>query len=190
VSLLEAGIYGRRFSFFVISAAPEEVIISALEGLVPPERIRGTRFKYDEATGEIASVERLPAGYVKVAVLDALQAELHVTPDRIVYVGDGSSDIHVMLHVNRRDGFTIAVSENEHIAPIAERTVLSDDALSVLVPVLEDVIGCPGPAAVRAFFEANGLEVQEWDKMQIDLVTIREIRGAAPLEAMIVAETP
>jgi 2-hydroxy-3-keto-5-methylthiopentenyl-1-phosphate phosphatase len=188
-ALLEAGIHGRLFSFYVISAAPEEVITSALDGLVPPERIRGTRFKYDEDTGEIQSVEQLPAGYGKVAALDALQSELHVTPDRIVYVGDGSSDIHVMLHVNRRDGFTIAVSENEHISPIALRTVLSDDALSVLVPVLEDVIGCTGPSAVRAFFEANGLEVQEWDKMQIDLVTIREIRGSHAREATFVAET-
>jgi hypothetical protein len=38
--------------------------------------------------------------------------ELQLGSDRLVYVGDGSSDIHVMLHVNRRDGYTIAVSEN------------------------------------------------------------------------------
>jgi 3-deoxy-D-manno-octulosonate 8-phosphate phosphatase KdsC-like HAD superfamily phosphatase len=36
---------------------------------------------------------------------------IQVGPDRIVYIGDGSSDIHVMLHVNHRDGFPIAVSE-------------------------------------------------------------------------------
>jgi 2-hydroxy-3-keto-5-methylthiopentenyl-1-phosphate phosphatase len=177
VGLLASGVDGHHFSFFVISAAPEEVIRSALEGVVPPERVHGTRFDYDPATGEIRSVARLPAGYGKVAVLDELQAALQVSPDRIVYVGDGSSDIHVMLHVNRRDGFTIAVSENKHIAPIARRTVLSDNALSVLVPVLEDVVGRGGPARVRAFFEAHGLEVQEWDKMQVDLVKIREGRS-------------
>ena len=44
-----------------------------------------------------------------------------------------------MLHVNRREGLTIAVSENKYITQIAKRTILSDDALSVLVPVLEDV---------------------------------------------------
>src|SRR5881396_2503888 len=36
VRLLQEGIEGHRFSFYVISAAPEEVIQSALEGVVPP----------------------------------------------------------------------------------------------------------------------------------------------------------
>lgn len=54
-------------------------------------------------------------------------------------MGDGGSDIHVMLHVNRREGFTIAVSQARHIAPIAKRTVLSDDALSIIVPILEEI---------------------------------------------------
>lgn len=179
VHLLEQGIEGHAFAFNVISAAPEAVIQSALEGIVPTERIHGTRFQHHPETGEIQSVVRLPAGYGKVAVLDGLQGALQLSPDRIVYVGDGSSDIHVMLHVNRRDGFTIAVSENKHIAPIARRTVLSDNALCVLVPLLEDVVGWPGSARIRAFFEAHGLEVQEWDKMQVDVLKIRV--GAAGL---------
>ena len=61
--------------------------------------------------------------------------------DRIVYVGDDSSDVHVMLHVNRLDGMTIAVSENKYITQIARRTILSGDALSVMVPVLEEIVG-------------------------------------------------
>lgn len=174
MDVLAAGIDGHRFTFAVISAAPEEVVRSALEGIVPPEHIHGTRFHYDPDSGEIRSVARLTAGYGKVAALDAVQAELQVCADHVVYVGDGSSDIHVMLHVNRRSGFTIAVSENKHIAPIARRTVLSDNALSVLVPVLEDVIGWDSPARVRGFFEGHGLAVQEWDKMQVDVVTFRE----------------
>ncbi|HWL86807.1 MAG TPA: hypothetical protein VNO21_13445, partial [Polyangiaceae bacterium] len=36
VELLDRGLEGYRFSFFVISAAPREVIQAALEGLVPP----------------------------------------------------------------------------------------------------------------------------------------------------------
>ena len=76
----------------------------------------------DRARSE--SIERVPAGYGKVAVLDELQSRLGVTHDRIVYMGDGSSDVHVMLHVNRRDGLTIAVSETKYIAQIARRTVL------------------------------------------------------------------
>ena len=55
-------------------------------------------------------------------------------PDRTIYVGDGSSDVHVMLHVNNRDGFTIAVSENKQLARIAKRTVLSDNAFSDRAP--------------------------------------------------------
>jgi hypothetical protein len=78
----------------------------------------------------------VPAGYGKVAVLDELRAALPLSRDRITYVGDGSSDVQVMMHVNRLDGLTIAVSENKYINQIAQRTVLSDDALSVLVPVL------------------------------------------------------
>jgi phosphoserine phosphatase len=176
--LLADGIEGYHFSFYVVSAAPEEVIQSALAGLVPTDHIFGTKFNYNEATGEIASIRRVPAGYGKVAVLDALQAELQVSPDRIVYVGDGSSDVHVMLHVNRRDGYTIAVSEAKYITPIARRSILSDNALSVLVPILEDIVRWEDPVRVRGLFEAHGLQIQEWDKVRTDFLTINE--SAAP----------
>ena len=170
---LEDGIDGYDFSFYVVSAAPEEVIQSALEGIIPPERICGTRFQYDPATGEIRAIIRVPAGYGKVAVLDELQSMLQVSSDHIIYVGDGSSDIHVMLHVNRREGFTIAVSEAKHITQIAERTVLSDNALSVLVPILEQIAGWDA-IAIRSLFESRGLLIQEWDKVRTDWLTIRE----------------
>src|SRR5207245_2754091 len=104
VRLLLEGLEGHRFAFYVISAAPEEVIQSALEGIVPPDHIYGTRFEYDPASGEIRSIVRVAAGYGKVAVLDELQAALQVGSDRIVYVGDGSSDIRVLPHANRGDG--------------------------------------------------------------------------------------
>jgi phosphoserine phosphatase len=161
-----------RFHFYVISAAPEEVIQSALEGILPPDRIIGTRLAYDEATGEIQSIVRMTAGYGKVAALDALQARLGIPANRVVYIGDGSSDVHVMLHVNRRDGLTIAVSENEYLTPIAQRTILSDDTLSVLVPMLEELVGWDA-SRIRAHFEANGLLIQEWDKIRTDWLTIR-----------------
>lgn len=171
--VLAHGIEGQRFLFYVISAAPEEVIQSALRGIVPPERIFGTRFNYDSANGEIESIAHVSAGYGKVAVLDELQARLQVSPDHIVYVGDGSSDVHVMLHVNRRDGFTIAVSENRYIVPIAKRTVLSKNALSVLVPILEDILKWDGPQ-IRELFASYGLELQDWDKIRSDWLTFHE----------------
>ena len=173
VDILEGGIPGHHFSFYVVSAAPQEVVQSALEGILPAERIHGTRLQYDDETGEIQSIRRVSAGYGKVAVLSELQAELQVSPDHVVYVGDGSSDVHVMLHVNRLDGYTIAVSENPYIAPIARRTILSDDALSVLVPILEDLVGSDA-LSVRALFERHGLQIQEWGKVRTDFLTIRE----------------
>jgi len=182
VKLLQDGIDGHRFAFYVISAAPEEVIQSALEGLVPEDHIFGTRFDYDPDTGEIRSIVRVPAGYGKVAVLDALQAKLELPANRIVYVGDGGSDVHVMLHVNRRDGFSIAVSETKYLNPIAHRTVLSDDALSVLVPILEEIAGLPAPR-IRAFFEEQGLLIHEWDKVHTDWLTIGPPGPPRTLEA-------
>src|SRR5216683_5330547 len=86
---LERGVEGQRFLFYVISAAPEEVIQSALEGIVPRERIFGTRFNYSPENGEIQTIAHVAAGYGKVAVLDKLQARLQISPDHIVYVGDG-----------------------------------------------------------------------------------------------------
>src|SRR6266704_3690871 len=68
-----------QFSMYVISAAPEEVIQSALEGIIPPERIHGTRFHYDPSSGEIQSIVRVPAGYGKVAVLEQLKSDLQVS---------------------------------------------------------------------------------------------------------------
>src|SRR5229473_1186954 len=98
---------GYDFVFYVISAAPQEVIQSALEGIVPADPIYGTRFRYDRASGEIQAIERVTAGYGKVALLEELRAQLPVSHDRVIYVGDGGSDIHVMLHVNRLNGLTI-----------------------------------------------------------------------------------
>ena len=114
VEFLERGIEGSRFSFYVVSAAPREVIESALEGIVPPDHIYGTEFDYDPSTEEVRAVRQVPAGYGKVEVLEEIERHLDISPDRTIYVGDGSSDVHVMLHVNNRDGFTIAVSENQH----------------------------------------------------------------------------
>jgi HAD superfamily phosphoserine phosphatase-like hydrolase len=171
LSQLLADLDGHRFAFYVVSAAPQEVIQSALEGILPGDRICGTRFRYDPDTGEIQSIARVPAGYGKVAVLDELRAALPLSHDRIVYVGDGSSDVHVMMHVNRLDGLTIAVSENKYINQIAQRTVLSDDALSVLVPVLETIVGW-NPLRIREFFEGHGFVLREWDKVRTDSLTI------------------
>ena len=178
LSRLLEGLDGYRFNFYVVSAAPEEVIQSALEGVVSQDRIYGTRFRYDPQTGEIQSIVRVPAGYGKVAVLETLREERLISHDRIVYVGDGSSDVHVMLHVNRLSGLTIAVSENRYITQIAARTVLGDDALGVLIPILEEIAGWD-MAAIRRLFESQGFILREWDKVRTDSLTICKIAGQA-----------
>jgi HAD superfamily phosphoserine phosphatase-like hydrolase len=177
-AFLERGIDGYRFDFYVVSAAPEEVVHSALQGIVPPDHVIGTRFVFDEQSGEIESIVCVPAGYGKVAAVDDLRFRLGIPRERVVYVGDGSSDIHVMLHVNRGDGLTIAASESKLIAQIAKRTVISDDALSVLVPVLEE-IGGYDPSQIRLLFEEHGLLIQEWDRVRTDWLTIREGASSA-----------
>ena len=173
VDFLTRGVDGHRFSFFVISAAPREVIQSALAGIVAPEHVFGTELEFDEVTGEVRSIKRVPAGYGKVAVVEELEARLGIAPDRTIYIGDGSSDVHVMLHVNNRDGFTIAVSENTQLSRIAQRTVLSDDAFSVTVPILEQALGW-GIGDIRTLFESNGLTLQQWEKARTDRVIVGE----------------
>jgi HAD superfamily phosphoserine phosphatase-like hydrolase len=173
VEFLARGVEEYRFSFYVISAAPREVVVAALSGVVPPEHIYGTEFDYDADSGEVRSIRRVPAGYGKVAVIEELQHQLGIAPERMIYVGDGSSDVHVMLHVNNHDGFTIAVSENRQLARIARSTVLSDNAFSIMVPVLEQILGCR-PAQIRTLFESNGLTLREWERERRDRVTISE----------------
>jgi len=173
--ILDGDIDGHHFDFYVLSASPQEVIHSALEGIVPKDHIFGTKLIYG-SDGKVERLERATAGYGKVAVLDELQTSLQIAPDHIVYVGDGSSDIHVMLHVNTRDGFTIAVSEAKHVAHIAKRTLLSTNALAVLAPILQEIVGWPR-LQIRKLFESHGLLVQEWDQVRADWLTLRSAQN-------------
>jgi phosphoserine phosphatase len=173
MSFLDKGLDGYRFSFYVVSAAPREVVVSALAGIVPPDHIYGTELDYEPNTGEVRAIKRVPAGYGKVAVLEELEEQLNVVTDRVIYVGDGSSDVHVMLHVNHGDGFTIAVSENRQLARIARTTVLSDNACSVLVPMLHQVLGLR-TSEIRSVFESHGLMLHDWERARTDRVMILE----------------
>lgn len=179
--ILDKKIDGYHFDFYVLSAAPVEVIQSALEEIVPQDHIFGTEFRYN-ASGEIETLVRATAGYGKVARLEQLSEDLGVPLDHVVYVGDGSSDIHVMLHVNRHDGFTIAVSESTHVAQIAKRTVLSDNALPTLVPILEEIAEWSRPK-IRQLFESYGFLVQGWESVQTDWLTLRPSGAAEKVAA-------
>src|SRR5271156_1537755 len=169
--ILDHGIEGYHFEFSILSAAPVEVIQSALEGIVPADRIYGTEFSY-KSSGEVDTILRATAGYGKVTVLDRLQEKLQIGPDHVIYAGDGGADIHVMLHVNARDGFAISVSETRRVANIAQRTVLGNNAIVVLVPILEKIAGWQRPQ-IRNFLESYGFLTQEWDSVRTDWLTLR-----------------
>jgi predicted HAD superfamily phosphohydrolase len=133
---------------------------------------------------------RATAGYGKVAVLNHLLLQLGSGPDHVIYTGDGSSDIHVMLYINSRDGLTIAVSESADVSQIAKRTVLSTSALAVLAPILEEVAGWER-YRIRSFFEANGMLIQEWQRVRTDWLTVRpaaEPASTEPEAAMVPLE--
>jgi HAD superfamily phosphoserine phosphatase-like hydrolase len=179
--ILDSGVPGFHFDFYVLSAAPVEIVQSALEGLVPRNHIYGTEFQYKD-NGEIETVTRATAGYGKVFMIDQLVTRAQIGPDHVVYSGDGSSDVHVMLHINARDGYTIAVSEAKHVSLVAKRTVLSPSALAVLAPILEDIAAWTRPR-IRQFFESYGIMIQEWDHVRTDWLTLRA--ASAEPEAII-----
>ena len=87
--------------------------------------------------------------------------------------------MHVMLHVNRSEGYSIAVSQSRLVARIARRSVLGDDALGILAPMLEDIAGWDA-ARIRGFFESHGLLIQEWDRARSDWLTILPHPEAEP----------
>jgi hypothetical protein len=47
-----------------------------------------------------------------------------------------------------------------HIAHIAKRTILSEDAISVLIPILEEIVGWDG-VQIRALLESHSLRTKK-----------------------------
>src|ERR1700736_5246893 len=85
----EKGLDRYNFQFYVISASPQDVVQSALQGIVPADHIFGTQLEYDDVTGEISAIKRVSAGYGKIAVLQELETRLQTAPDHTIYMGDG-----------------------------------------------------------------------------------------------------
>src|SRR3981189_2457558 len=156
---------GYKFHFNVISAAPQEIIQSALEGIVPPDHIFGTRFRYNEVTGEVDSIIRASAGWGKITVLEEPRASLGISHDHIIYMGDGSSDLPVMMHVNHYDLVTADTQGGQPRVEVRVITVISDNAMSVLVPVCEKVLRWDS-AKIRRVFASYGLRLLEWEKVR------------------------
>lgn len=80
------------------------MVRSALENILPPEHVFGSELEFDIDSGEICAINHVPAGNGKVAVRNNRgKVALQVSSDRVIYIGDGSSDLYVMHDVNSRD---------------------------------------------------------------------------------------
>ncbi|MBI4335232.1 MAG: haloacid dehalogenase-like hydrolase [Candidatus Omnitrophica bacterium] len=168
--ILKEGFDERAFCFYVLSAGPQEIVESALEGILPRDHIFGTRFIFDPGNTAV-DIERTGAGHAKVATLDMLKENEKVPRHRIIYVGDGASDVHVMLHVLSYKGYTISVSLAPYMGHICRRTIISDNALAVIVPILEDILKYE-EGQVRKFFEERQHTIQEWNKSRTEWVEL------------------
>ncbi|MDD4957255.1 MAG: HAD-IB family phosphatase [Candidatus Omnitrophica bacterium] len=169
MSILAKGIDSCRFSTYIVSAAPKECIEKAVAGIFPIENIYGTTFLFDKNV--VQDVERTNAGHAKVATLDMLKQKENVTRYAIIYVGDGSSDVHVMLHVKSYQGYTITVSPAPYMGHICRRSVISDNVLAILVPILQDLLKYD-QGKVREFFEDRNHTILEWNRADTEWLDI------------------
>lgn len=65
----------------------------------------------------------------------------------------------------------------DSLAGAAAIEVLSDNAFSILVPILHQVLGMRTPQ-IRALIDSHGLMLHDWERARTDRVEIRE--AAAP----------
>jgi len=169
MKILAAGIDNYRFSTYIVSAAPKECVEKAVEHIFPAGNIYGTTFIYKK--GIVQDVEKTNAGHAKVSTIDMLKLKENVTRNAIVYVGDGSSDVHVMLHVMSYNGYSITVSPAPYMGHICRRSVLSDNVLSILVPILQDLFKYD-EGKVRKFFEDRKHVILEWNRADTEWLDI------------------
>lgn len=169
MNILAEGIDEHHFHPYIVSAAPKECVEKAVEHIFPIENIYGTTFIYEDDV--VKDVDRTNAGHAKVSTIDMLKLKENVTRDSIVYVGDGSSDIHVMLHIMSYNGYSITVSPAPYMGHICRRSVISDNVLSVLVPILVDMLKYD-QEKVRAFFEEKGHAILEWNRADTEWLDI------------------
>lgn len=168
VQALKKGIDDKCFSVFIATAAPTDLVASALKEIIPETDIFGTTFIYNDK-GVVVDLKETGAGDAKVAIVDLLKMREKVPRDRIIYVGDGLSDMRVMLHVNIYNGYPIAVSGSSYLGHISHRTVISDTASAVLIPILEDILGY-SESKIIDFFSNLKTPIGEWKRAKVEWV--------------------
>jgi len=170
IKILSNGVEGKRFRFHVISAAPHEIVVRALKGILPPANVHTTKLIYDK-NGIVRDVKRVAAGSMKLDILNRVRAREKIPLNRTIYVGDGFSDMYIMLHLRVYDGYPIGVTPSPYIGHVSKRTVVSEDALSLLIPILEDILKF-SPERIQSFFEELGHPIQNWRKAKVEWVEL------------------
>ncbi len=172
VRILKEGFNNKSFVTFVATATPKEIAVSALTGMIPSEQVYGTNLAFDQ-NGLVTGLNRTGAGDAKVNILDYLKIREKAPRDRIIYVGDGISDVRVMLHVHVYHGYAIAVSSSSYLGHIANRTVISDNALAILIPILEDIMDY-AENRIREFFSSLNIPISEWKRAKVEWVDLED----------------
>lgn len=169
MKILSSGIDNYEFSPYIVSAAPKECVEKAVEHIMPADKVYGTDFIYKNDI--VQDIERANAGHAKVATIDMLKEKENVPRDAIVYVGDGSSDVHVMLHILSYNGYPITVSPAPYMGHICRRSVISDNVLSILVPILMDILKYD-QEKVRLYFEGMAHPILEWNRADTEWLNV------------------
>ncbi|RDJ93698.1 hypothetical protein B4Q13_20175 [Lacticaseibacillus rhamnosus] len=81
-------------------------------------------------------------------------------------VSPNGTQVQLFTHVGRRGSSNFT------------NTVLSDSAISVLVPVLDQVLGMR-TSQIRTLFESNGLSLHDWERARTDRVMLLELPAAS-----------
>lgn len=172
IDIIRNGIDNNHFSFHVISAGPEIMVEKALKGVLPPTNIFATRFKFDEKE-TVTGIERGSGGQAKVDILNEIIEKEEIPRDRVIYIGDGSSDFNVMLHVSAYGGYPIAVRFKNYIGHISKKTIVSQSALAVLIPILQDILKYDSNK-ITDFFAKIQRPLTRRDKVDVEFISLAE----------------
>ena len=107
--------------------------------------------------------------------MERLERVSEIVPTGRMYVGDGSSNMHVMLHVNNRDGLATPSRRTSAFPASRDTTVLSDNAFSVLVPRCSSRSSAGRRRRSDELFDSYGLSLHGWEKAHTDWVTVRDV---------------
>jgi len=166
---------GEEYLFvpYVISAAPKEIVEACLEDIISPDNIVATEFTFDER-GIVKGIKKTIAGYGKVIALDEILERENIPKNQVIYIGDGLSDIHLMLEVRTYKGFPISVSLSSYLSHVAHISVISAETVAVLIPILKNIVGY-SEARIRDFLLEKGLAIRSLQEAEVYWPAIRKI---------------